>query len=333
MANKQKSGKKKAVRQPRKQRSNGITGIPKSGAVSRVPRPPSAKKVSHHTAICSISDPFCVHARGAQRPDGGPPSIPFQVRYVGQVGIDGSTGTAKVRCIPGGGFYTTGFMTTVTSKWDGGAAWDAAPNTFVSTYADEVRVVSFGVIVRSAMTATTAKGYVVVSSDPAPRLGAQQAPKGLMNGSDSTILTLAPGMEHAWRSRPLGPAAHMFHPSSKFTSTMTDFDWTSLDIEVVASDTTTGIVYVTIEYILNLEMTMRATSGTGGTNPATLGVTQLHKNPPVPNQFALKAADAFHQNAPTFIEGGLTKVSNALGRYAQQAMDSVMSEGLALLAL
>jgi len=288
-------------------------------------------KKNHHTAVCSITDPFCIHARAAQRPDGGPPSIPFQIRQVIDVTNDTTTGTSRSVFVPAGGLFWGQGYSTVTGKWDMPGNWQAAGQTMLTNLAEEIRIVSFGVIFRCTASATNAKGIAIISVDPAPKQGAQQIVKGVMSGGECNIISIAAGTEYTFRSKPLGPLAHSFHPVSKFTNTMTDFDWTSCAFEVQGSDISGPVSVFSAEYVLNLEFTVRAAAPSAGST-ASYGMSQLQKPPPAPNSFAIKAADRVHATVPSLIEGGIAKVGNYLEKQAMSALDSVMSEGLALLA-
>lgn len=307
-------------------RPNRRVAIPTPTTNSRV-APKRAMRMSHHKTVCSITDPFCVDARGAQRQDGGPPSMPFQIRQLILINADGTTGTTRVALVPGVLYCSLGY-TTVTNNWNASAFLNGISQSFPSSFMKEARIVSFGCIVRSAMTATTAKGSVILSVDAQPTVGATQLGKSSLSGADTVVIPLAAGTEYAWVSKPLGPSAHLFRPASSFTSTMVDFDWSSLILEVVGGDLSSGINYCTVEYVCNIEMTMQA-----GDNATSGGAAQLQRTPAPPNRVALAAADHVHNAAPSFIEGGITRATAALERWASNALDSVISDGLALLTL
>lgn len=315
---KKQGGKKKGGKPKMGPKPAPVQGMPNSKQVSTV-RPRPAIKVQHHKAVCSVTDPFCPHARGAQRPDGGPPTVPFQIRFLYPITMDaGGAGTAKHVLVPGVLFTHMAYGTT-TSKWDGSGAWTANPQAFVASNMKEARIISFGVVIRSAQSATNAKGTVLLTVDPSPvATVSQQIPKGNMSGTDTIIVPLAAGMEHSWRSKPLGASAHLFKPASNFTSTMSDFDWTSLQVEVIGGDTTASTVYAYAEYVCNIEITLAVNDSTGS--------AQLTRTPPQTNKLAMTAADVVHANAPSFIEGGITKAMAMAEKYASSALDSVLSD-------
>ena len=217
------------------------------------------------------------------------------------------------------------FTDTPSDKWTSSGSWNSSGlDTFPTDNAREVRITSFGCIVRAAMTATTAKGLVIVSSDANPTLSTDYG-AGNMKALDAQVHTLAAGMEVAWVSKPLGQTAHLFRPYTDFTTTMTNFDWTSLVVEVVGSDTTNPSTFLSVEYVMNLEFTVR--SGIAA------GVGQLQRTPPVPNRAALAAADVSHSTRPSFIQGGIDAASSFLEKQAKSALDEILSSGLALLTL
>jgi hypothetical protein len=313
-----KKGKKNGPRKP-------TTTMPVSRVVSANTGPRNTAKRNHVTSICSITDPFCIHAKGAQRPDGGPPSIPFQIRALVQVLAAGTSGVARAVFAPNIGFGSLLFTYSVPTFTGAAAFVTTGGDGFVTGNAKEIRITSFGCIVRSAMTATTAKGLCIVSVDPAPYAG-QLATAGSMQALESQVITLAAGMEHTWVSKPMGDSAHLFKPASSFTSTATDFDWTSLVVEVMASDTTNNVPLLTVEYVLNCEFTVV----TGGAS-ATTAIGMLQKAPPKPNRVAVAASQHAQATTSSFISGGISSATSFLENTAKSALDTIMSDGMALL--
>jgi len=198
-------------------------------------------------------------------------------------------------------------------------------DNFITTNAKELRVVSWGVVFRSTLSATNAQGQVIISVDPSPAPSGFY-PIGNMMGNETEVITLAAGTEHAFIGKPVGGSGHLFRPLSDYSANMSNFDWTSVVFEVGGGATTSGLVYGTMEVVMNVEMTL---STQGGTSAAA----QLQKIPPVPNNIAVHAAARVQSQAPSFIQGGITKVSNTLSRYAMNALDDVLSEGMMLLTL
>jgi len=323
-----KNGKaKKNAPKPKKtpgRRPGGNTTMPAARRVSTVPRM-APRSQGHLMATCSITDPFCVHARGAQRPDGGPPTIPYQLRGVLTMLANGTTGATRYVFVPNMLFQYNSAVLAVTT-WTNSAAWiDMGGAAFISANAKEIRLTSFGIVVRSAMTATSAKGLVIMSTDPAPVVSGTYT-LGSMQATESTVTTLAAGFEHSWVSKPMGASAHLFRPIADFTTTMSNFDWTSLVVEVNGSDTTTGVPFLTCEIVMNVEFTVQ--SGQTGT-----AIAQLQKTPPVPNRTALAAAEHGTSQRPSFIQGGIDAATSYLEKSAKASLNTLLSEGMSALTL
>lgn len=242
---------------------------------------------------------------------------------------DNTTGTAKFTLIPGYGSYYGAAATTVTSNWDYPAAWYTTGQTFASQLGQEFRIVSFGAVIRCTMSALTAKGILILTVNPNPALGATQNIKGSMNGAESVSLSLTAGQEYTWRSKPSGPTAHNFRHVSEITPTMTDFDWTSLDIEIVGGDTTAWIPMLSIEVVMNIEFTIRASS----TVVTGSGQAQLARTPAPANKLAIAASEKGHSQLSSFISGGINEAEAFLSKKASTFLDDVLSDGMAFLGL
>lgn len=281
-----------------------------------------AAKMSHIHATCSMTDPFCVHARGAQRVDGGPPTIPYQIRGIVPLVNWSTSGSTRYVFVPGVYYQYNGPATYGSNAWTMGAAWLAFTNAGdIMTLAQELRIVSFGCVIRCPLSATTAAGTVIVSTQPNP-LVSETVAQGSMNNAEVQVHNVAAGMEVSWISKANGPSAHLFRRGSTFTSTMSDFDWTSLAIDVSGSTSTSGANLLAVEYVCNIEFTL---------NPQTTGLANLAKTAPAPNRAALAAADHVRAQTPSFIQGGIDTVATKVQSYATSALDSILSDGLALL--
>jgi hypothetical protein len=309
-----------------KQAASG-NGIPTTKRVSghNAPKP---VKIAHHRAICSVLDPFCIHARTAQRPDGGPPTIPYQVRTFASIYADTTTGTCKFVFTPNPQFCQLNHSTSVANWASNSVLSDVGGGGFITTNAKEIRLTSFGIVLRSAMTATTAKGLVILTVESQPVYSAT-FPKGSMYGTESSCTTLAAGTEITWVSKPQ-PSAHLFRPVAAFTSSMTDFDWLSLSVEIVGGDVTNNIQYMTAEIVMNIELTVANNPVVAGNTGSNLAM--LTKTPPVPNRVALAAAEHAHVNRNSIVQGGIDKATSYLSKVAGESLDSILSEGMALFA-
>jgi len=315
----QKKGKAKK-NGPRNRRERPAQ-IPSSRRVSSVPQI-AHKRMPHVHAICAVTDPFCIHARGAQRPDGGPPTIPYQFRAVLTITANSTSGAARYTFVPNP-FYQYTNAAVAAGTWTNSSNWlDIGGAGFLAN-AREIRIVSYGVIIRSAMTATTAKGLLILSVDPNPTV-AGTSTQGSMQYNEAQVYTMAAGFEHAWVSRPMGASAHLFRPTADFTTTMTNFDWTSLIVEVNGSDVTSAMPFLTAEVVMNVEFT--TLSGNNST-----AVAQLQKTPPLPNRVAMAASDHSIANRPSFIQGGIDAAGAAISKAAKSSLDAILADGMALL--
>jgi len=280
--------------------------------------------MNHVHGTCSVTDPFCVHAKGATRPDGGPPTIPYQIRALVPLTANGTSGGCRYTFVPSHAYQYIN-AAYATGNWTNVAAFlSAGGNAFAVNNAREIRIVSFGVIIRSMMTASTAKGVVILNVDPLPLAGAVNE-AGSMQGSESTLITLAAGLEYSWVSKAMGNSAHAFRQASEFTSTNTNYDWTSLVVEVNNSDTTAATPYLSAEIVMNVEFTVYSSQNTH--------LAMLQKPPAQPNRLVTAAQERVHATTSSFIEGGITKATKALEGYAKSALDDIMSEGLGMLFL
>lgn len=288
---------------------------------------PKMRMLGHHVATCSVLDPFCVHARGARRMDGmGGATIALPLRGIVTLTGIGTNGLTRYTFVPSPAFshLTNGYSAAVFTT---AAALTAAPfaNTLLTTYAKEVRIISIGIVFRSVMTATTAKGTVIVTQELQPLYSAT-INAGSIYG-ESACFSLAANTEFAWISKPIGPTAHNFIPYATFVDTQSNFDWSSVSVEVAGGDTTSTIPMLTAELYYNIEFTIGNT-GTGGT-----GIAQLASTPPAPNPVALHAQARAHTQMPAIFEGAAQEVSSRISSYAATALKDVGEFGLGLLGL
>lgn len=331
-----KNGNGKKQQPPRQKKGNG-SGNGRKKIVSQFIQPKTLSTTSlrrgpalsgHHKQTCSILDPFCVHARGAKVLDGiGGPTIAIPLKGLVSVVAASTSGRCRFTFVPSL-LYSHGQATGgALPNWTNPAAWTAAPytNTLVTTYAKEARIVSFGIMFRSAMTATTAKGNIIVTVESQPGVNDSGLVAAGAIVGESQMKTLAAGTEFSWVSRPLGPSATLMKPMSQFTSTQTDFDWTSCVVEVVGGDISDAIPYLTAELFMNIEFTSATTHPTTG-NP---GLSVLATAPPPPNPVAMMAARKVQTQAPSFIDGMITDVSNKLGSMAMTALTDIGKSGIA----
>jgi hypothetical protein len=275
-----------------------------------------------HKQTCSILDPFCSHARIAKVPDGGPPSFPIQLRGIKTVNAFLTSGGTLMQFLANpvnpilDPFSFAPYVLNTTST-PGPAA-----NSFYTSNAWEVRIVSWGVIIRSQMTASTAKGLMILTTINQPTYGPTTISPGLMTGAEVQTHSLAATTEIAWFSKPTGPGARLFRPQSAFTNSLTDLDWTCLQIEVSGADTTSGIALLTCEFCMNIEFTVGNNALAQAQSPGTKS-----------NPIALQAAKNVTTSVESFVQGGVDAIGNKISSVAMTALEDVMASGFALLGL
>ncbi len=292
---------------------------------------PKAARMGHHVATCSILDPFCVHARAIQRPDGGPPTLPIPLKGVFTVSAYSTSAGTKLTVLANPQYCLMEWAKGTGSTWNTPATnLTASPfnNTLVSTYGKEFRITSFGAVVRCIQSATTAKGTVIATVETAqPAFGLTDTAAGSMQG-ESALYALGANTEFSWVSKP-HTNAHMFRPFTQFGQTAAENDWTGLTLEVpFNNDATSGIPILSVEIYMNLEMTLATQSGTAS---GTTGLAQLVKQPPVPNPVATRAASRVQTSTPSILDGAQAAATDFLSRAAMKAIEDVGEWALALI--
>jgi len=210
-------------------------------------------------AICAITDPFCPLARGAKWPDGnGGETLTMQLRSHLTVPTLSSGGNISILscnlpyALNAAGSYATGSYTL------GAAYLDATGGTGTNftTYANEYRITTAGVIIRSTLPALTAQGYIILSRMTQMIAPSTVVPAGLTTGTDVVTHPLRAGLEVPFTFRTVGSDAHMFYAQN--TTTTTIANWDALKIEIVGAPASTTAV-VDIEVVYNIEFTLPAT--------------------------------------------------------------------------
>lgn len=324
---------KKAKRPRKNAGTQRPAAIPLSRTVSRnvtSARAAPASKAAHTRSTCSITDPFCVHAKAARRPDGlSTASIPYQVKsaltLTTGATANGDAGRARMVIAPGFGFYGTALATygVGTGQNTLAAAWSSLPNNgFVTNNAQEVRIVSMGVRIISITSATNSSGYVILGTLSAPVGGVVQD-NGTTSYVETMTRTLAAGFETCWISKPTGSGAHNFR-NSGITSTMSDFDWTGLSIEIVGGVNSTATLL--IEIFTNVEIIL-------GPNGATTGLSNLIPPATPSNPVALQAQRALHSNLPGLIDQGVSAVSTRIEKAGMSFVEDALSGAMMFLGL
>lgn len=328
--NKRKGGKKKNGNN--KGSFKAIANIPvpsqvsgvKLNVVKRKPVKTKGKQMQlmqHVHATCSILDPFCVHAKAAKRPDGmGANSITTQVRGVITISTS-ALGGAFFILSSGLGRYGWVTGTLAAGDWTTGAAWNALTGSeIIQAHAKEIRIVSFGAVIRSIGSATSAQGFTIASSLANPRLSTPYS-AGRVDYSESGLHSNAAGTEYQWISKPIGNKAHEFRDYATVTSTMTDFDWTSLALEI--SGGPVSLPVITVEWYYNVEFTL--TEGT------STSLAQMVPPSKPSNKVAIAGQEKAQSSMSSFFTGTVEKATESLAKTASTALLDVMKEGMSWL--
>lgn len=282
---------------------------------------PKAVKTNLHTAICSITDPFCSHAKAAQYPDGQTGgTIAYQVKslMVWQTTASGNAIAYFSGSLPYSvlfGSYSAGnFTLNSTFSTIGGNMVD------FTTYADKYRIVSWGVVARNILPATTAQGSLVISKISTMPTPGAVVPAGTLLGSEVKVLPLCASAEYPVYSRPLGTSARAF---GNLNTNTTDFEiWETLKFEVIGGVGTSNAV--SLEVVYNVEFTLK---------DVHVGLNQFLTTSKPQNVQAISISSKIANTADTIFTKGLDSASKSISSLAMSALDSVMTEGLAFLGL
>lgn len=284
----------------------------------KVPRGPSSGS-KHARGVCAVTDPFCPAAKNSKWPDGTCGNTMTE-QFRGNVTVSTlAAGNYGITFSPTAPYGYIGSASTTATTWTTGAALNLyKPTSMLATYAQEYRVVSFGVIARSVASATTSSGLVTFgTSGNLPALSTAFT-FGTELYDEVAVVALQPGMEFSWISQPRGTDAHAFKTLS--TSTAGSIDWTVLNVEIVGAAASTPVI--NFEWFMNVEFTL-------GVNSSIAGLAR--QNPPaVPH--AATAVSHVHNTLGSFVQGGVAAVEDAVMKSATKALTSIASDPFASLA-
>jgi len=312
--------KRKRVVRPRKPVVLANNAAP-TMRVPRAPRVSRQKGSSDHVkAICSITDPFCPASKGKKWPDGTMGNtLTEQFRGNNTIGTN-AAGYALSAFAPGAPFGFIFSSTAGSGPLTMGATFNQyGGSSMLGTYGYEVRIVSFGLVVRAIASATTAAGLVTFGTSATPPLVSTAYSLGTELYTESMCKALTPGMEMSWISQPLGPDSREFKAKST-ASVVTNLDWTSLFIEVSGGAASANVLNV--EWYLNVEFTVGAASGlasVASVNPPKSGIAE-------------SSVAQVHSSLGSFIEGGVASVEQAIFKSASSALDKVIKDPMGSLS-
>lgn len=330
-ANKKKNNGKKKTSQAKQQSQQDIRtrapwapGQNQRVAVKRG-NPSQGARKSVHQKACGITDPFCIHARCAKWPDGqGAGTVAFQIRGRRQL----STGTLNYlngALVQFTGDLPYGLLATTSndgSNWTMTTTYtDITVGTGFTTYADNFRIVSWGVIVRNVQPATNAQGTVIVRKLNKQLAVSATFANGNMYGAEVAEYPIYPGMEISVVAKTQGNSARTFVAQNTNTTIVNGTNWDTIHVELVNAYNSTSTV-CEIEYVYNVEFQ---------TKPAQIAI---HEFVPVsaPMQPQLvHAANTVMNKAASVMEGGVQKAGATILSHVEDFFSQAGTDLLAAL--
>lgn len=209
--------------------------------------------------ICSLSDPFCDHARGAPWPDGnGFAAGPYAIRNHVQVSSL-SNGGALTYITP----INVPACTLLAGTWTGtqyttDATYTSIPGYNFSTYFTTYRVVTAGIVIRNLSSVMNTQGYLIISRLTAPPTFSTNVAPGVVINPQVLTYPIVPGMEIPVLHRPIGADSRNFVVFSSASTQIVDPHWDIIKIEVVGA--AASAVCIDIEIYYNYEMQLTANS-------------------------------------------------------------------------
>jgi hypothetical protein len=266
-------------------------------------------------SICSVTDAFCPHARGAKYPDANAQrTFPYTARSIVQLQAD-ANGSACMLVCPGWtyGYSVFSSITTEVATMANLIAFGGTATFTPSHY----RVVSLGVKVVSQTTATSSQGIIALGE----LSGQDSATFVTIDMTDPTkfmTYQIYPVANHDpifWLSRRGGMSSNMFEAPNVATITTVDTnEFSCLAIMLRGVLANTNIIRV--EIVANYEL--QFASGTSG--------SQLTSPPPPPNPAAQNGASLMLANAAgTFKAKSEEAFSGFVSRMAKQAAQAAIS--------
>lgn len=263
-----------------------------------------------HRTVCSVTDPFCIHAKGGRWTDEtNIPSLPFQTR--GQIACTtNANGHFCAIMVPdwAGGY--------ATSAVEAGGVFTFAGNLtqFDSTFAPhQYRLVTGGWKFISTAAPMTAQGTVIGIEWGGGYGDATALQPWSFKVPARYSQPLAVYSPLSYMHRPAGPTSRVFNqyaaaavPVNGFSTN--DWSWSSLSIQGGPASTTVGY----IEWTYNWELTFEENSS----------YNAFLTKPPGLNPLVNTVSSHVQSERPPFYTGTAEAVSNAVGRLAVKALYS-----------
>lgn len=276
-----------------------------------------------HNVLCSQTNPFCSHARGAkQLSTGSVASIPWQFRQMISI-VTGASGQATFIFAPG--LINGTYNAAVAPSLSGASGSGSIKLVDLSAFSDSTvlsggtsifgtgRIVSAGVLFRTNCSMTSAQGQTIMNEHRFPTVPAAtqivQLTTGSLMGGSTRIEPIVAGSEWGFISRCTAPLCEAYDEPSQLTSSYVDLGWSSLVMEVVGGPNSTAVI--SAEVFINLELTPLPASST-----ASRLVT-----PPMPSNPVVKAAQMKVQAATAgFLSGGIDAIEAKVSALADSAL-------------
>lgn len=299
---------KRKTKQPTTRQAPRVTPNVREPPVLRQPRP------NHTSQVCSITDPFCEHARSGRYPDSnGARSLSYPVRRMFSIAT-GATGVASYLIAP-----------NYLNNWEAPASGIAGNvATFGNPYAaasviaaaTNVRLVSWGLRIKHVTTPLTASGMVYVrgyaSQSGTSYLGVDMT---TMNADVIANIPLQDCADVAIIGKRANTTSQFYaSPASTLPSgaagitLYNGMGWDSYVISVIGGPASTSCLVV--ELIQNWEIVIDDNDTSA----------QLMLAPPPANALVTKAAAVVTSTAETVFLRGVSAASTYVKRLATTAL-------------
>lgn len=280
---------------------------------------------SVHQKVCGITDPFCIHARGAKWPDGqGAGTAPFQIR--GRLSVNtGITNNVNSNLFQFSGDLPYALLTPLSNSatiWTMNATYtDVTSSTNFTTYFQYYRIVSWGIIVRNILPATTSQGTVLIRKLNRGQVVSGQIVNATMYGSEVQEYPVFPGMEISVIAKTQGNIARSFQGFNTNTTIVNAPNWDTIQVELLNGAASTNGV-LDIEYVYNVE----------GQLAASQAVLHEFIPPSAPKLPAItNAADTVLNKATSIVEGGIKTVGSTILGHVENFFEQAGTDLLASL--
>lgn len=260
------------------------------------------------STVCSLSDPFCHHAKTGKYPDNSQrSSLNFQTRALVSIGSD-PNGSAACLIVPHFEFHPVVFGTISANT----ATWGTASARTSGVTPSAYRLISMGIIVRPTGSALNASGLLLIRGWPrfGPDIGTTDLTSFYADFSETVALSKCNEVCAIMRKN--GPTSNMWTkyvtPVNTNPGDLGDFGWGAISVAVLGGQPSNAAF--SIEVIQNYELTF------ADDNSMNMVATQS----PVANILITQATDAVYSTGKSvFLQG----VSQATAWVAKRAAAAI----------